>query len=139
MGAMGFEILLGSLTTTGSLIAFGKLQGILPGQPLVYRGQNIFNMSLAGGHDRALYLSDFCADGGHSVLHHARARLCLWRAAGAADWVSGHAGGHVAPEFIRRSGFGSDGICAGQQRSDYCRARSTVSQDSFFPSSCAAR
>ena len=36
----------GSLTTTGSLIAFGKLQGIIPGQPLVYRGQNIFNMSL---------------------------------------------------------------------------------------------
>src|SRR6478735_6702785 len=46
MGAMGFEIMLGSLTTTGSLIAFGKLQGILPGQPLVYKGQNIFNMSL---------------------------------------------------------------------------------------------
>jgi H+-translocating NAD(P) transhydrogenase subunit beta len=48
MGAMGFEIMLGALTTTGSLIAFGKLQGILPGQPLVYRGQNIFNMALLG-------------------------------------------------------------------------------------------
>ena len=46
MSALGFEIMLGSLTTTGSLIAFGKLQGIIPGQPLVYRGQNIFNMSL---------------------------------------------------------------------------------------------
>jgi len=46
MGAMGFEVLLGSLTTTGSLIAFGKLQGIVPGKPLVYRGQNIFNMTL---------------------------------------------------------------------------------------------
>src|SRR5881398_3863115 len=46
MSAMGFEIMLGSLTTTGSLIAFGKLQGIVPGKPLVYRGQNIFNMSL---------------------------------------------------------------------------------------------
>ena len=46
MGAMGFEIMLGALTTTGSLIAFGKLQGIVPGQPLVYRGQNIFNMTL---------------------------------------------------------------------------------------------
>src|ERR1044071_4261895 len=46
MGAMGFEIMLGALTTTGSLIAFGKLQGILPGQPLIYRGQNIFNMAL---------------------------------------------------------------------------------------------
>ncbi|MFY9621284.1 MAG: NAD(P)(+) transhydrogenase (Re/Si-specific) subunit beta [Pyrinomonadaceae bacterium] len=46
MSALGFEIMLGSLTTTGSLIAFGKLQGIIPGQPLVYRGQNIFNMTL---------------------------------------------------------------------------------------------
>src|SRR5947199_2989480 len=46
MGAMGFEIMLGALTTTGSLIAFGKLQGVLPGQPLIYRGQNIFNMAL---------------------------------------------------------------------------------------------
>ncbi len=46
MGAMGFEIMLGSLTTTGSLIAFAKLQGLVPGQPLIYRGQNIFNMTL---------------------------------------------------------------------------------------------
>src|SRR5216117_259652 len=46
IGAMGFEIMLGSLTTTGSLIAFAKLQGLVPGKPLVYRGQNIFNMTL---------------------------------------------------------------------------------------------
>jgi NAD(P) transhydrogenase subunit beta len=46
MGAIGFEVLLGSLTTTGSLIAFAKLQGLLPGVPLVYKGQNIFNLSL---------------------------------------------------------------------------------------------
>ena len=46
MGAVGFEVLLGSLTTTGSLIAFGKLQGLVPGKPLTYKGQNIFNLSL---------------------------------------------------------------------------------------------
>jgi NAD(P) transhydrogenase subunit beta len=46
MGALGFEVLLGSLTTTGSLIAFGKLQGLLPGKPLTFKGQNIFNMTL---------------------------------------------------------------------------------------------
>src|ERR1051325_5914734 len=40
------HVKMGALTTTGSLIAFGKLQGILPGQPLIYRGQNIFNMAL---------------------------------------------------------------------------------------------
>jgi NAD(P) transhydrogenase subunit beta len=44
--ALGFEVLLGSLTTTGSLIAFAKLQGLLPGAPLTYKGQNIFNLSL---------------------------------------------------------------------------------------------
>lgn len=48
MGALGFEVLLGALTTTGSLVAFAKLQGLVPGQPLVYRGQNFFNMALLG-------------------------------------------------------------------------------------------
>jgi len=46
MGALGFEVLLGSLTTTGSLIACAKLQGLLPGKPLVFKGQNVFNMTL---------------------------------------------------------------------------------------------
>ncbi len=46
MGAVGFEVLLGSLTTTGSLMAFAKLQGLVPGTPLVYKGQNIFNLTL---------------------------------------------------------------------------------------------
>jgi H+-translocating NAD(P) transhydrogenase subunit beta len=46
MGALGFEIMLGSLTTTGSLIACAKLQGLVPGKPLVYKGQNVFNMTL---------------------------------------------------------------------------------------------
>jgi H+-translocating NAD(P) transhydrogenase subunit beta len=48
MGAIGFEVLLGSLTTTGSLVAFAKLQGLMPGTPLTYKGQNIFNLSLLG-------------------------------------------------------------------------------------------
>jgi H+-translocating NAD(P) transhydrogenase subunit beta len=46
MGAVGFEVLLGSLTTTGSLVAFAKLQGLVPGRPVIYKGQNIFNLSL---------------------------------------------------------------------------------------------
>ena len=48
MGAIGFDVLLGSLTTTGSLVAFAKLQDMLPGRPLTYKGQNIFNLSLLG-------------------------------------------------------------------------------------------
>jgi proton-translocating NAD(P)+ transhydrogenase subunit beta len=34
------------LTTTGSLLAFAKLQGMVRGTPVTYRGQNIFNMAL---------------------------------------------------------------------------------------------
>ena len=46
MSALGFEVMFGSLTTTGSLLAFAKLQGLVRGTPMTYKGQNIFNMSL---------------------------------------------------------------------------------------------
>src|ERR1051325_9133715 len=46
MGALGFEVMLGSLTTTGSLLAFAKLQGMVRGTPMTYKGQNVFNMVL---------------------------------------------------------------------------------------------
>ena len=46
MSALGFEVMLGSLTTTGSLLAFAKLQGLVRGTPMTYKGQNIFNMVL---------------------------------------------------------------------------------------------
>ncbi len=46
MAALGFEVMLGALTTTGSLLAFAKLQGMVRGTPITYRGQNIFNMAL---------------------------------------------------------------------------------------------
>ncbi|HJP94121.1 MAG TPA: NAD(P)(+) transhydrogenase (Re/Si-specific) subunit beta [Pyrinomonadaceae bacterium] len=46
MSALGFEVMLGSLTTTGSLLAFAKLQGMVRGTPMLYKGQNIFNMLL---------------------------------------------------------------------------------------------
>jgi NAD(P) transhydrogenase subunit beta len=46
MGALGFEVLFGSLTVTGSLMAFGKLQGIVKSAPMTYKGQNFVNISL---------------------------------------------------------------------------------------------
>jgi NAD(P) transhydrogenase subunit beta len=46
MSALALEILLGGLTFTGSLMAFGKLQEILPTRPLVYKGQNVVNLLL---------------------------------------------------------------------------------------------
>jgi len=44
--ALMFEVLLGFLTFTGSLMAFGKLQGILPSRPSVFPGQNMVNLAL---------------------------------------------------------------------------------------------
>jgi len=38
-----FSVIIGSLTFTGSFIAWGKLQGKISGQPITYPGQNILN------------------------------------------------------------------------------------------------
>src|SRR2546425_10516821 len=46
MTTIGLEVIIGSLTFTGSLMAAGKLQGLLPGAPITYRGQNVFNITL---------------------------------------------------------------------------------------------
>jgi NAD(P) transhydrogenase subunit beta len=46
MTTIGLEVVIGTLTFTGSLMAAGKLQGLLPGAPITYRGQNIFNITL---------------------------------------------------------------------------------------------
>jgi len=46
MGEIGLEVIIGSLTFTGSLIAAGKLQEILPQRPIVYRGQNFVSLSV---------------------------------------------------------------------------------------------
>jgi NAD(P) transhydrogenase subunit beta len=48
MVALVLEVLLGSLTFTGSLMAAGKLQEILPQRPITFRNQNVVNLSLLG-------------------------------------------------------------------------------------------
>ncbi len=48
MGAIVFETLLGGLTFTGSLMAAGKLQEVLPTRPITFKNQNLFNLSLLG-------------------------------------------------------------------------------------------
>jgi NAD(P) transhydrogenase subunit beta len=49
MGALSAETLLGYLTATASIIAFGKLQEILPTRPITYTGQNIVSFIVLGG------------------------------------------------------------------------------------------
>jgi proton-translocating NAD(P)+ transhydrogenase subunit beta len=48
MAVLSMEVILGSLTLTGSLMAAGKLQEILPQRPITYKGQNFVNLSLLG-------------------------------------------------------------------------------------------
>jgi NAD(P) transhydrogenase subunit beta len=48
MAEIGLEVIIGSLTFTGSLIAAGKLQEILPQRPITYRGQNLVSLSVLG-------------------------------------------------------------------------------------------
>jgi NAD(P) transhydrogenase subunit beta len=46
MAALAFECILGALTFTGSIMAFGKLQGVITGAPVTYRFQNQLNALL---------------------------------------------------------------------------------------------
>ncbi len=46
MVPLGFEVIIGSLTFTGSLMAAAKLQELLPGAPITYRMQNVSNLAL---------------------------------------------------------------------------------------------
>src|SRR6202790_768651 len=46
MAVLGMEVILGSLTFTGSLMAAGKLQELLPQRPITYKGQNIVNLGV---------------------------------------------------------------------------------------------
>jgi NAD(P) transhydrogenase subunit beta len=44
--ALDFEVVVGGLTFTGSLIAAAKLQELMRGRPITYRGQNVISMTL---------------------------------------------------------------------------------------------
>ena len=46
MGALGLEVMLGSLTVTGSLVAAAKLQEMMRGTPIIYKGQKVVNLAL---------------------------------------------------------------------------------------------
>ena len=132
MAVLSMEVILGSLTFTGSLMAAGKLQEVLPQRPLTYKGQNLVNfLLLAIAVVLAVYL----------VLHpeakqlypvHAADRAGVRRPAGHSDRRRRHAHGHLAVECLRGTIGGGHGICAEQQAADRRgRAGRIVRLDSF--------
>jgi NAD(P) transhydrogenase subunit beta len=46
---MGLGVAIGAITFTGSLVAFGKLQGIVSGTPVRFTGQHMLNLAIAIG------------------------------------------------------------------------------------------
>ncbi|HTW64996.1 MAG TPA: NAD(P)(+) transhydrogenase (Re/Si-specific) subunit beta [Bryobacteraceae bacterium] len=76
MVALIVETLLGFLTFTASMMAFGKLQEVLPQRPITYRGQNFVNLGIfaaAAGVGLALIVAPH-----HSVLFPLFAGLALF-------------------------------------------------------------
>jgi NAD(P) transhydrogenase subunit beta len=76
MAALGFEVLFGALTITGSFMAFGKLQEILPSRPVTFRGQNVASLAMF-----AAAVALFCwllVDPSQATAFYAMAALALF-------------------------------------------------------------
>ena len=118
MAVLSMEVILGSLTFTGSLMAAGKLQEILPQRPITYKGQNIVNLSLL-----AISVGAGGAAGARSRPHAPvsadhRDPAGLRRAHDRAHRRRRHAHRDFAAQRLCRSLGGGHGICARQQAAD---------------------
>ncbi len=135
MAALGFEVLFGSLTVTGSFMAFGKLQEILPGRPITYKGQNAVNLVvfvstlLMFGYliVRPERAAGVLRHGGHRLLSSASAWCC--RSVAATCRSSSRCSTRTRASRHRRPGSPSTTACSSS------RVRSTARRGSSCRSS----
>ena len=116
-------IVFGSVSFTGSLVAFGKLQGLISEKPLRWPLQKTDQRPVARwpfccGVSRGAIESDN-AMLGFSLL--TAARVGAGRVAGVAHRRRGHAGGHFGAQFLHRPGGGGDRIRHAQHVDDHRR------------------
>ncbi len=118
MAVLSAEVILGSLTFTGSLMAAGKLQEILPQRPITYKGQNIVNLSLLAVSVGVAVFMVFHPEQTeifHILLVDSHA---LRHADDHPDRRRRHADGDLAPQFLRGTFRRGDGFRARQQALD---------------------
>ena len=113
--AIVVEVLLGYLTFTGSLMAAGKLQEVLPTRPITYKNQNVLNfLLLAIAIGSGLYIVAYPEH--LAALPRRRGTLAgVRRAAGAPHRRRRHADGNLAAELVRGPVGGRDGLRAREQ------------------------
>ena len=108
------DIVIGSITFTGSLIASGKLQGLIAGKPILIPGGRIVTAALAADHRdrRDLPLGRQPQRAGDAP--HPRRVAHLRRHDGPADRRGRHAGRHQSPQLVHRH-RGRDGRVRARQ------------------------
>ena len=112
MAVLSAEVILGSLTFTGSLMAAGKLQEILPQRPITYKGANIVNLSLLLISMSVAVFMVFYPDQTEMFPHLAGDSHAFRHADDHPDWRRRYADGHLAAQRLRGPLRGGDGLCA---------------------------
>ena len=121
MAVLSLEVILGGLTVTGSLMAAGKLQEILPQRPLTYKGQNLVNFLLLAARTGDRRISGPASGSAVAVSVHDADRAGVRCVVDHPHRRRGHADRHLAVERLCGPVGGGHGLRSRQQAADHRR------------------